>query len=238
MIESLLLGLILAPSLAGAGIAVAAVAVFLLHQPVKIVVKDYRKGRLYERTRLAWGFTGLYGAIALAALQLTVITAEGAFWVPLLVALPLAAVQLILEFRNNGRSLLSEICGALVLAASVSAILLAANQTLLLATLAWLLIALRTVPSILYVRTQIRLIHGRTVSVIPTLIAHILGVIISFVLWAISLANGLALLATCGLLCRAFYGTQITKPTAARFIGIQEVFYGLAFTVICALALQ
>jgi hypothetical protein len=238
LVEPLLLGLILAPSLAGIGIAVATSAVFLLHQPIKIVVKDYRKGRVYERTRLARGFAALYGAIALAALQLTVTMADGVFWLPLLVSLPFAAVQLALEFRNDGRSLLSETCGALVLAATASAILLAANETFLWAAMAWLLMTLRAIPSILYVRTQIRLIHSRTTSTIPPLGAHLLGVLISIALWAGGLTNGLVPLATSVLLCRAFYGLQISKPTAARIVGIQEVIYGIIFTIVCAIALQ
>lgn len=238
LIEPLLLGLILAPSLAGIGIAIAAVAVFLLHQPIKIVVKDYRNGRVYQRTRLARGFAALYSAIALAALQLTVTTADSAFWIPLIIALPLAAVQLALEFRSDGRSLLSEICGALVLAATASAILLAANQSFLVAALAWLLMALRAVPSIVYVRARIRLIHGRSTSIVPPLGAHFLGVLISIALWASGLTNALLPLATSLLLSRAFYGLRISKLTAARIVGIQEVIYGLIFTIACAMTLQ
>ncbi len=238
LIEPLVLGLILAPSLAGAGIAVTAIAIFLLHQPLKIALKDYRNGRVYERTRLAWGFAALYSAIALAAFQLTATMADGAFWIPLLASLPLAAVQLALEFRNDGRSLLSELCGALVLATTASAILLAADGTFLIAGLAWLCMALRGVPSIVYVRTQIRLMRGRRTSIVPPLFAHGLGVLVSIGLWAGGLTNAFLPLAAGILLCRAVYGLLISKPTAVRSVGIQEVLYGLIFTVLCAIAFQ
>lgn len=236
--EPLLLGLVLAPSLAGVGIAVAATAVFLLHQPIKIAVKDYRKGRVYERTRLARGFAALYGAIALAALQLTTTTATGAFWIPLLAALPLAAVQLALEFRSDGRSLLSELCGALVLAATASAILLAADKPFVMAALVWLLMALRAVPSIMYVRARIRLIHGRRTSIASPISVHVLGVLISIALWTSGVTNAFAPLAVGMLLFRTYYGLMLSTPTAVRTVGIQEVIYGLILTIMCAVALQ
>lgn len=64
--EPLLLGVLIAPSLPGIGLVLMMAAAFLLHQPLKIVVKDRRKGRVYERTRLAQRFLVIYSVIGVA----------------------------------------------------------------------------------------------------------------------------------------------------------------------------
>ncbi|MFN8531808.1 MAG: YwiC-like family protein [Anaerolineae bacterium] len=238
LIEPLLLGLLIAPSLAGVGIGIAATAVFLLHQPVKIVVKDRRKGRLYERTRLAQRFLVLYSGIAAAALAVSLISASDAVWlIPLLMALPFAGVQLLFEFRSEGRSLISELFGALALAATAPAILLASHDGAIAAAVAWGLMALRTLPAILYVRTRLRLIHGKAANRAVSLMFHVAALVIAIPLWASGMTTPLILLGLTVLLARAIYGLWVSRPVAAKTVGFQEVFFGLFYAIVCALAL-
>jgi hypothetical protein len=128
--------------------------VFLLHQPLRIAVKDNLKGRRFARTVYAERFAIVYGVFALVMFALAVLMSQAPFWIPLLFAVPLAGVQLIYEARNRGRELLPELFGAVALSATAPA-------------LRWqqiahrcgidprLLIALRILPSILYVRARL-----------------------------------------------------------------------------------
>lgn len=238
LLEPILLGLVLAPSMAGIGVCIAALAVFLLHQPIKIAVKDQMRGRIYARTQLARRFVVIYSVIALAGFLLALATATGNFWLPVLAVAPLALIQLFFEFRNEGRSAVAELFGALVLAAIAPAIILAVNGEMSVAFVAWLLMVLRAVPSILYVRTRLRLARGKATDTPVPLIAHGVGVVISVILVLSNLAGAVVLVGTGGLLARAVHGLLIAKPVPAKIVGIQELVFGILFTVICILALQ
>ena len=52
-LEPVLVGLLVAPTAGGLLLGVAAFMVFLLDQPLRVAVKDRRKGKYYARTRLA-----------------------------------------------------------------------------------------------------------------------------------------------------------------------------------------
>lgn len=236
--EPLLLGLLIAPSLPGIGLVLMMTAVFLLHQPFKIVVKDRRKGRMYERTRLAQQFLMIYGVIGVIGFGIAWLSASNPLWIiPLLTTTPFVALQLAYELRNDGRNLISEMAGALVLATSAPAVLLASGHTPLLAALAWCVMALRLIPAILYVRARLRLIHGKPVRHQNTIVLHWVVVVIGLLMWTSGLANAAITLATCALLVRAIYGLYFSPPVAAKVIGFQEVFFGITYTVVCALAL-
>ena len=55
--EPLLLGLVVAPTVAGGGLALAAVAAFLLRHPLKIALSDWRRNTRYPRTAVAAVFS-------------------------------------------------------------------------------------------------------------------------------------------------------------------------------------
>ncbi len=236
--EPILLGLILAPTLAGLGIGAAAAALFLVHQPLKIVIKDTRKGRMYERTRLAARFAALYGIIGVVGMLIALATAKNrAFLLPLVLSLPLAGVQLAYELRNDARSLVSEIFGALALAATAPAFVLAADQSGVVAMVAWGVLAMRIVPAILYVRARLRLIHGKPANVSLALGLHTIAVVIGVALWISGQTTALILLGVGVLLVRAVHGLKIAKPVPAKTVGFQELFVGLFYAVVCGVGI-
>lgn len=236
--EPLILGLLMAPSLPGIGLVLMMAAVFLVHQPLKMVVKDRSKGRVYERTRLAQQFLIIYGVIGAVGFGIAWLSAPSLVWIiPLLTAAPFAALQLTYELRNDGRKVTSEIVGALVLAASAPALLLAAGHPPLLAVLAWGVLALRIIPAIVYVRARLRLIHGKPVRRQLAILLHLASVGIGLLLGMSALANGAIMLATGVLLVRAIYGLYFSPPVAAKVVGFQELFFGIAFAAVCAVAL-
>lgn len=236
LFEPILLGILVAPSLAGVAIGLAAVGLFLLHQPLKIVIKDRKRGRVFQRTRLAQRFAIGYSAAAVGFGILAFLLSDGTFWLPPLLTAPLIAAQFYFEARNEGRSLWSEIFAAAALASIAPAIILAGGQAATTAAIAGLLMLLR-LPSIEYVRTRIKWMHNKPASRAPTLITHIAAVAITAVLWAANLIGVAALIGTAMLLARAIYGLFAQREKNAKVIGIQEVFLGLAYAVLGAIGL-
>src|SRR5215213_6728311 len=115
-LEPVLLGLLVAPSVAGAGLALATLGAFLARHPFKIVAGDRRRGRRFARTPYAERFTLLYAAAGLAGLALAVFaSADYTFLLPLAAAAPLAAVQLRYDAAGRSRGLLPEVAGSLAM---------------------------------------------------------------------------------------------------------------------------
>jgi len=71
----ILLGLWVAPSVAGAWLSLAALAAFLTRQPLKLALGDRRRGKRFPRTIWADRFALFYSAIALGAFAAAWITA-------------------------------------------------------------------------------------------------------------------------------------------------------------------
>jgi hypothetical protein len=232
----MLLGMLVAPSWAGLWICLAALGIFLIHQPLRIVVKDRLRGRRFARTGYAARFAAVYAVLALVSLGLAVLTAPAAFWIPLLLAVPLAGIQLLYESRNRGRELVPEVCGAIALGATAPAIAMASGCSSMLAALLWLLVILRSIPSILYVRTRLSLLHGKSISPRISLIAHFGAGIIIGVIWINERVLWTALLAIGILLLRAVAGLR-QHDVPARQIGFQEMAFGLIYAVLMAVGI-
>src|SRR5688500_17242683 len=75
--EPLVLALVLAPSRAGFAIAAACVAGFLLHNPLKLVLADLRRGARYPRTGLAMRVAAAYALAGSAGLLAAASAADG-----------------------------------------------------------------------------------------------------------------------------------------------------------------
>jgi hypothetical protein len=89
------LGLPVAPSWPGLPLSVATMGAFPARHPFKIVAGDRRRGRRFPRTHIAERFVLLYGSVAALGLPAAFKTAaSGEFLLPLLLAAPLASIQL------------------------------------------------------------------------------------------------------------------------------------------------
>src|ERR1044072_3762829 len=115
-LEPVVLGLLVAPSVAGAGLALATVGEFLARHPFKIVAGDRRRGRRFARTPYAERFTLLYAALAVGGMALALLTSvDYTFLLPLTAAGPLAAVQLWYDVEGRSRGLLPEVAGSVAM---------------------------------------------------------------------------------------------------------------------------
>lgn len=236
LFEPLLLGLLVAASWAGVGLSIAAVGAFLISQPLSILIKDRRKGKLYDRTRLAGHFTVGYMLLASVGLLLTILTAQHAWWfIPLLTALPFVGIHQTYALRNQGRALAPELAGALAFGASAPAVALLGGWGVLEAFALWALLAARIVGSILYVRARLKLEHGKPAPMMPALLADDLALLSLIALVLMGLLPPTVLAGMAVLMARSVIGlSKLRKPTAVKWIGLREVFYGVLFVLLAA----
>jgi hypothetical protein len=233
-LEPVVLGLLVAPTLAGAGLALATVGAFLARHPFKIVAGDRRRGRRFARTPYAERFTLLYAAAAVGGMALAVSTAvDYTFLLPLAAAAPLAGLQLWYDVAGRSRGLLPEVAGSVAMGSVACSLALAGGAAWPLALGLWALLAARFVPAILYVRARLTELHGREFTRWPSLLAHAVALVGVAALAGVKMLPWLAVVVTAVLLARAAYGFARRWPATARRVGFSEIAFG-ALTVFAA----
>ncbi len=234
-----LLGVAVAPSLSGVWIGVAALAVFLARQPAGLVLGDWRRGRRYPRTAWALGFALGYVLLAAAAIAGAAVSARGAFWIPLVLALPLLAVQVAHDVASTGRAFAAQASGALASGAVAASILMASGWPLNQAAVSWALLSLQSLAAIVYVGTRFRLARGAGASRWPTVAVHLAAVAIAAALAWLALAPRLGVFVFAVLTVRAILGllprSLLVRPS---LVGVQEIGYSLLTVVGLAAGLR
>lgn len=227
IIEPILLGLLIAPSVAGVILGLATFGFFLLHQPLKIALKDHLKGRRVPRTVVAERFALGYGGLGLLGMITILFIAEPLFLAPLLLALPLAFVQIYYDLRNKSRAVPSEIAGAVALGSVASAIMLLGGKDLTPAFIIWGLLIARTIPAILYVRARLRIETNRAWQALPVIVSHAVALLAVVALTVSGLATIWATLALLILTGRALLGiSPYRQPARPAQIGVREMILG------------
>lgn len=229
ILEPIFLGLVVAGTWAGVLLSIAAFATFLIRHPLKLALKDTRRGKSYLRTTWAFRIAKIYGAVACIAGVLALVMTDHPFLQPLLLAIPLALVQLYFDASNRGRELIPEIFGAVALSSVAPMIALAHGWQLDAAYALWAILIARIITSILYVRARLRLERNEYPNTRPPQIAHWVGLVVVIGLVMVDLAPALAIIAMFILLARSLYGlSKWRKPAPqAKIIGIQEVIFGI-----------
>lgn len=236
LIEPILLGLLAAGSAAGLWLAVAGLGLFLFRQPFRIALKDWLRRKRYARTALAERFAAGFGIGAVVASALAILTRQGDFWLPVVLAVLLALVQLRYDTLGQARKLLPEVAGALALNGLAPAMAMAGGWSSEGALLLWLILGGRTVTSILYVRVRLRRIRGEAARSDAVVVSHLLALALLAVLALADRIPPLAALAVLPLLGRAVYGLSPTRaPVRARTVGFQEMGYGVLYAILVAL---
>lgn len=233
--EPILVGLCLAPSRAGLGIAIAALAAFLARHPLKLALADWRRGSRYARTSVALRFVLVYALLAVAGLAMAG-PAPRMTWIALLAAAPLGAVQLAYDARLKGRGLVPEILGGVALGSVAAAIMIAGGWSAAFAFAAWALLALKAACSVLYVRARLRIDRGLKPAFYPPLASHLGALVVAATLVAIDRAPLLSLFAFAVLTARAAYGlSRYHRVVRPRVVGFQELAFGLGFAFLLIL---
>ena len=237
VLNPILLAMLVKPSLWGFLLGVAAVSAFLVHQPFKLWWKDYRVGRSIPRTPIARNFMLIYAGVALVAFFAVLLNSDLNFMLPLAMAFPLAMLQLTYDAMGRGREMLPEMTGAIALAAVGPAMIYLGGATMPDAMVLWLLLVYWAVASILYVRVRLRLERNKAGDYDFHYVGlmHGLGaVLIASAVYSESMSI-FALLAALVLCGRAAWGlSPYRRPVKAIKVGIFEVIYGLAYTLLLA----
>jgi hypothetical protein len=235
LIEPVLLGLLVASSLAGVCLGMAVFGGFLVRQPLKIALLDRRRQKRYARTTYAERFVLLYGSSALAGLIAAVLLADTRILLPLIAALPAFLAQIVYDARSDSRALLPELAGPLALGAVASSIALAGGWTVTAASMLWVIIAGRAVPSVLYVRARLRLEKSKPANPWWAIITSAGSVIVLGLLALGGFVPWLTVVAMLILLVRAARGlSSYRRPIPARVIGFQEMAFGLITIILAA----
>ena len=232
-LEPILLGLLVAPTVAGWGLAVATAAVFLARRPVKLVSTDLIRKRRLPRTRVAIWFALGYGALALAGLALAVANAAGPFWWPLVAAIPFAAISLRADAQSRNRALLPELTGGIAMGSAAAAIALAADWDWAAAFGLWMVLASRSFAAIIFARAQVRRAkaqpHDRS-GVYAAQVAALLVVGLAAALAVVPLLSALGIFLL-GL--GAGYGLA-RPPVPAKTVGWTQMVFGLMVVALTA----
>jgi hypothetical protein len=211
------------------------VAFFLVHQPLKIAIKDYRNNRRTTRTQWAERFALMYGSFGALALGFVILNTDGGFLWPLALALPFVAIQIWFDMHNRSRHLLPEISGPTALALVAPALVILDGWERETAFVLWGLLLTRAIPSIFYVRARLRLERDKAPALWPPVVSHLGGLAVVALLVWLADAPWLALIASGILLGRALWGISPYSPPAKPIhIGVGELIYGAVFVILCA----
>lgn len=235
VIEPILLGLLVASTWAGLFLGLAGFCAFLAHQPVKISLLDRKRGRFYARTQLATRYAFLYLGLAVVFLSAAVWLVGLRPLLPLAVAVPLMLIFGIYDQRP-GRHWQAELSAPIAFAAIAAAIPLAAGWSWATAVALWIVMAARSAPSILYVRSRLRLSKGKAAQRKRAWLAHLIALALVVVLVWWNLLPATAVVAMLILLARALVGlSPYRRNWSAKTIGFLEIGFGLLTAFLVAL---
>ncbi len=170
--EPLVIGLVLAPGVAGAGIACLSLALFLLRTPLLRLLRARRAPAPDPHAASVLRFARLTSLAALAGFALALWHGGLAWMLPLALAAPPAFWALWQQDAGRTRRLLPEILATLALASPSAALLIAGGSAFPPALALWGLLALKNICAILHVREQIRRLHGRPVCIGASALTH------------------------------------------------------------------
>lgn len=236
-LEPVALGLLVAPSADGGWLALAVAAGFLTRRPLKLAVtlpsSDPRRAAARRWTLLLGTFAlitllGAGGVLSEFALN-TQQSDWHALW-PLLLAVPFGAAFLWFDLRNEMREAQAELAGSIAFALVPAAFATLAGWTAAPALALAALMLARSVPTILTVRTFLRLAKGRTASIAPAVSVAVAALIVIAALAAGALVPAAAVLVAAALVLRtAFMLSPFFPAWSARRVGMLEAVVGLVF---------
>ncbi len=236
LLEPLALGLALVPTWSGAAVALGAVGAFLARHPLRLLLNDLWRRRASPRMPLALRFAAAYGGLAVIGIGAALAAGGWRPLLPLLAAAPLGLVQLAYDARNRGREVLPEIVGAIAPGALAAALALEGSWTWQRALPLWLLLAAKSVASVVYVRARLRLDRGGRPDRRPAWGLHFAALALSLGLAGASHSPWLGAVAFVVLTSRALFGlSRLHRPVRPQVVGFQEVGFGLATVVLLAL---
>jgi hypothetical protein len=234
--EPVVLGLAVAPSIAGVCLGAAAVLAFLARTPLRIVLVDRHRNRDLDRTRLARRVMLVEVAAIVALVAAAAVTASGSFWWPAAIAAPLVATELWFDTRSRSRRLVPEMTGTYGICSVAAMILLSAGRPPTEAVATWLILAGRATTAIPHVRAQIARLHHRPWSSKGLVVADLAAVAVASAAAATDPAVAAGAVAVVGAV--AIQRMTAATPVPAKVIGIRQTVLGLAVVAATVLGIH
>ena len=232
LFEPLAAGLIVAPSIGAPFIALMVVGAFLTRQPLKFLVGDWLQKRRLPRTDIARRFVLIFGGIAVLGLFGTLALSPLNSLLPFALLTPVVIYLIIQDAARQTRQLLPELLAAFALASSITVLALADGFDFRLALALWAIMLARLIPSVLYVRSRLRLEKGKEFSRTAPIVAHVAALVLVGALYYFGLASVLTTLMAGFLMVRAAFGlSRYRQILKAKTIGIWEVIYGSLYAL-------
>lgn len=231
--EPVLLGLLVAPSVAGVALALAAFLAFLVRTPVTVVLVDRHRERWLRRTTVAARVAAIEGIVVVVLVAIALLSGSARWLLLLAIAVPLVAVELDFDLRSRSRRLVPELCGAVGMSAVVACIVLAAREPAELAVALWLVVAGRSVASIPFARTQIERLHARPVRFLVSDVAQVVGVALAVVATVLERSVFPGLIAL-GVLAAVQVVALRRRPVPAVVLGIGQSVAGVVIVLVTA----
>jgi hypothetical protein len=234
-LEPVALGLLVAPSCAGAWLALAVVAGFFTRRPLKLALTLPATD---ARRDAAWRWTILFAAVAIASLfasgslgmwRNTPHSSFVQLW-PLLLAVPFGAAFLWFDLRGEMREAEAELAGSAAFALVPAAFATLASWSAAPALGLAVLMLARSIPTVLTVRTYLRLAKGKSASVWSALLGAAAFLIAVIALAAFSCVPLLASAFVALLVARsALFLSPFAPAWSAKRVGMLEAVLGLTY---------
>lgn len=237
-LEPVVLGLIAQWSVAGLLLGIAALLAFLARTPLKLVLVDVWRSRWLPRTQLATKVAvveiGLIVALTFAAFTNT---DSARFLLPILAAAPLVILELWFDMRSRSRRLIPELAGAIGIGSVAPAIAIAGGLDPKLAYGLWIVIAVRAVGALLFVRTQLDRANHRPVSLTASDAAQGTAVVLCGIAAATGMAPWAGFGAIAGMAALQLLLVRM-RPRPAMIVGAQQSVIGLVIVVVDGLGVK
>jgi hypothetical protein len=232
VLEPLILGLAVAPSLPGAALAVAVLAGFFLRRPLKVLLGTGDD----PRHAPALAATLILGTLALVGLTAAAMAGWTHLW-PWLLVVPPGLVFLRSEARGESRQAVAEAAGTLAFAVVPVALASVAGWGAAPALALGGVMAGRSLPTVLMLRAYLRRRKGESISGWPVWLAAAAALVASGLLARVGLAPWTVPAAFLVLLVRT--GIMIgpwAPEIAATKIGIAESVLGAVLVIAIAVS--
>ncbi len=222
-LEPLTFGMLVAPSAAGGALVVAAVAVFFLRRPLKLVLS----GKSDPRTPLATGIVLVLSMLAIASLFLAVALGGIKHLWPFVPAAIAGIGFAWFDSRNEGREGATELCGAIAFSILPATFGTLAGWNLMNSIALATVMLVRSVPTVLFVRAYLRRNKGYAINLTPAFTAAGIGVCLTAWLVFSRLAPWPALAFASFLTARTFWVLGSNRRFTAKKVGIVEMTFGV-----------